>query len=148
MNNSDFTTQLADIEIPAPLHATADFTWLGIGLIIAALAIGFIVLRRKKASNTPPTLALKKLDDLEQQWQQGTLDTRQVAYQLATLLRLGLGLKQLTHEHIATLYDKKQANTLNLLKTLRYEKNHASAISKHTFEHVRQWLNDAKRSRT
>ncbi len=154
MNNPDFTTQLADIEIPAPLPATTDFIWLGLGLLVTALLITVIVLRRKKNTTPPAALALKKLDDLERQWQQGTLDTRQAAYQLATLLRLGLELKQLTCEQVDPACDKKLASTLRLLKTLRYEKSNISKSAhqasqqafQHSLGHIRQCLNSAKRS--
>jgi len=149
-----FSSQLADIDVPARLPEQLDLTLLGISIggLTIALVIAYVIWRKKnktpQPTNTPTTRALNRLDTVEHQWQQGKLDARQTAYQLATLLRLGLNLNQLA-SYQSNSEDKIQwTTTLKVLDALRYSNNNPLTIDQQIFGQIRAWLTHANGSNT
>lgn len=150
MNHSEILARLADIELPAP----PDWQPLLIagGVVISTLLLITLVWlttrRRKKISSFPnqnsdPVLTARlKLQQLMHDWQSHTINDREAAYRLVTLLRLGLGLPQLTDicpPHIATDQQAWQA-IVRLCASLRYQKTPATPLSLEIFQHAEQWL--------
>ena len=118
------TQQLAGIELP-PEPNWWPLIWTVSAIVIAVLIFGLILWRNNKAKSNHSLAdeAPQRLKQIQQQWQNGELDQRNTAYQLATLLRLGLGLKQLDHNTPEQLADHQiewQA-TIQRLQQLRYQ---------------------------
>ncbi len=149
-NNSEVLSRLADIELPAPPDWQPLLITGGV-ITIALLLIVFIRLyiqRRKKISaynnklSDPALTARLKLQQLINDWQSHTVNDREAAYRLTTLLRLGLGLPQLTPicpPHIAA-DQRAWQETVSLCTNLRYQKIPGTHLSLEVFQRVEQWL--------
>jgi cytochrome c-type biogenesis protein CcmH/NrfF len=144
MNDQQFaqlTNQLADIELPPEPNW---WPWLIalVAVIVAALLLIFLLRRREKKEASITSEALQRLNQLEQSWQSGKLDQRRCAYQLATLLRLGLRLPQLNHTPPAQLAEQNTTwqQTITLLQQLRYQANSDAQLSDKIFTTIRTWL--------
>lgn len=141
------TQQLAGIELP-PQPNWWPLIWTVLGVIFVALMIALLIWRKKKAV-THKTLAdeaPQRLKQIQQQWQSGELDQRNSAYQLATLLRLGLGLKQLDHNTPAQLADHQiewQA-TIQRLQQLRYQADSDARLDEEVFATIAAWLKQGR----
>ncbi len=146
MNEQQFeqlTLQLAGIELP-PAPNWWPLIWMVTGLVMALAIIGLIIWRmnRSKSTKTLADAAPQRLTQIQQQWLSGELDQRTTAYQLATLLRLGLGLKQLDPHTPAQLADHEiewQA-TIQRLQQLRYQPDCKVRLDEQTFTTIRGWL--------
>ena len=132
----EITQQLADVELP-PAPDWQPLT-IAAAVVIAAILLAAIVIRlrsrRKNSNNASDTRreALHQLQLLQQQWQQNEVDDRDTAYRLATLLRLGLELNQLTDTPPPALANKQQQwqERVRLLTRLRYQHNDKQQHSK------------------
>lgn len=141
------SARLADIELPPQ----PDW-WPLIGTLAAvtglALFLGLWWWRRAPTARLAATPeAIRRLDQLQRDWQGGALETREAAYQLATLLRLGLGLRQLGPQpppHLAEEQPQWQG-TLKLLEQLRYRPASPARLTEQTFAQVRAWLEQGAR---
>ena len=141
--------QLAGIELP-PEADWSSLIWAITGLVIAITIISLIAWKKNQArsSKNLSDQAPQRLKQIQQQWQSGELDQRNTAYQLATLLRLGLGLKQLDQHTPAQLADQQiewQA-TIQRLQMLRYQADSKARLDEETFITIQDWLKMAARS--
>ncbi|GEM_PF-1877870 len=147
INNDAFLEQLADITPPAePALWPAAVTLLAMLLIVSAL----LYLHRRHRSQRPRATAttdtareaLERLTAVEQAWSNGDIDTRETAYQLTTLLRLGLNLPQLTRHCPPQLADNQLEwrQTIALFERLRYRAQVAQPLTTATFNQMREWL--------
>ncbi len=150
MNHSEILGRLADIELPAPPDWQPLLITGGVIIIVLMLAVllRLTIRRRKKISaynnrNSEVTLTARlKLQQLINDWQSHTVNDREAAYRLTTLLRLGLGLPQLTHicpPHIAA-DQRAWQETVSLCTNLRYQKKPVTHLSLEVFQRVEQWL--------
>ena len=135
--------QLADIELP-PEPNWWPLIWIVSLFLIGQTIITLVMLKKRKsaANKTLPDEAQQRLKQIEQQWQNGELNPRDTAYQLATLLRLGLGLKQLEHGPPESLKDQKHEwqSIVKLLQQLRYQADGDATLNKETFATIQAWL--------
>lgn len=162
MNDAELqqiTRQLADVELPAP----PDWQPTVVAAIVVAtavlLAIGLIYLRSRRGQSAKLPIAsreaLYQLRRLQQAWQRNEIDDHDTAYRLATLLRLGLGLNQLTETPPAPLMSEEPQwqTLLQQLAQLRYrpqpddsgaefnqETQADEKITEETFNQIAQWL--------
>jgi hypothetical protein len=144
-------SQLADI-LPPPAPGGPDWLLLGmIGgiccLVIVAALLWFIKKHYSPRSNSPTREARRRLAALRDEWQSHTLTDREAAYRLATLLRLGLAVPQLsTHIRPSTVKDETLwRGTLEQLQALRYRNESAHSLSPQCFDHAERWLTTAQR---
>jgi len=141
--------QLAGIELP-PEANWWPLIWTVTGLVITLTIIGLIIWKKNQvhSSKNLADQAPQRLKQIQQQWQSGELDQRNTAYQLATLLRLGLGLKQLDQHTPAQLADQQiewQA-TIQRLQMLRYQADSRARLDEETFTIIQGWLKMAAKS--
>lgn len=148
MNEADLLNGMADIELPAP----PDWSPVIIGIIVAALIIlfiGLITWRTIKANKKLGDTAIVSiehsqllLDQLQDKWQQGRISDREATYQLSTLLRLGLGLPQLTPRCPASLKPDTAAweETIRIFNRLRYKKTPRTRLTPDIFTNTKKWL--------
>ncbi|MDX1251477.1 MAG: DUF4381 family protein [Gammaproteobacteria bacterium] len=149
MNDAETLNRLADIELPAAPD------WQPLVIAVAVIATLTVILiaarlvwraRRRRADDrqtaTPLAMAQTRLEQTRRDWQVGEIDDREAAYQLATLLRLGLGLPQLPHEypaHIPVAPSEWQEIT-QLLERLRYQQTSQERLSPEMFQLLGRWL--------
>jgi len=135
--------QLADV-LPPPAPGTgAWLLWLTIPVIIIAVVALFWFMRKHQSprGNTSSREARRRLATLRHAWQSKTINDRDAAYRLATLLRLGFGLPQLTPQHCPDAIDEiAWRETLKELHGLRYRNANPPALSSRCFERAEQWL--------
>lgn len=143
MNGDGIVTAMADIALPPapdwrPFLAVAALVVLGFALA------GWLALRRRARRGLAPVQAeaVTRLDRLRQAWLDRELDEREVAYRLATLLRLGLGVPQLQPDGPppACANSREWADTVALLQHLRYRRHPDTGLSRAIFERARRWL--------
>jgi hypothetical protein len=140
--------QLADV-LPPPAPGGYGMLSLVAGVIVMAAAVAWwwASRRRRPRGSVPAREARRRLRELRTAWQSRAIDDREAAYCLAALLRLGLGLPQLTSQlkpaAVADARDWDQ--TLAELHALRYRHAVGSALSARCFEHADEWLAAAQR---
>ncbi len=141
------TQQLAGIELP-PEPDWWPLVWTVSG-IVAVLLLTALLIRQQRQSKHNLTLtdeAPQRLRQIRMQWQSGQLDQRAAAYQLATVLRLGLNLTQLhqrSPEHLGDQQPQWQA-TIKLLQQLRYQADSNLHLTEETFTTIHRWLKQAR----
>jgi hypothetical protein len=151
----EITQQLADVELPAAPEWQPLIIAMGVVIVAIVLAVVVIRLRsRGKGSNKVCDAgrdALYQLQLLRQEWQQNEVDDHDAAYRLATLLRLGLGLNQLTDAPPSSLQSEQPQwdEMMRLLTQLRYTPSPqpspprgrgGNVLSDETFAQIEQWL--------
>ncbi|MEQ6340796.1 MAG: DUF4381 family protein [Gammaproteobacteria bacterium] len=153
MNDTGTLSRLADIELPAApdwqpfIIAAAAIVAITAILIAAWLAWRS---RKRRAGNrqpaTPLATAQTRLEQTRMEWQAGKMVDREAAYQLATLLRLGLGLPQLTPECPAHFSADQTAwrDTLHLFEQLRYQQAPQVTLTLEVFQRAKNWLAGAE----
>ncbi|TPW12470.1 MAG: hypothetical protein FD130_1764 [Halothiobacillaceae bacterium] len=152
MSSPPLLQQLADIELPAAPDNTLLWLLLGVALLGVMAILGWGVWRRrgKRAAtrlNTAVAISpLARLNTLETMWRQQQLSDREVAYELATLLRHGLGLKQLTTS-LPTGATVEWQRLLQQLSQLRYSPIPAEPLAPDQFAQIKRWLNGALEER-
>jgi len=149
VDNAALLDRLADVQLPAEPQLWPVIIAAVIALIVIALIyFGYRRVKQHAAATTSDTTqqALARLTKLEQAWSSGELETREAAYQLSTLLRLGLNLPQLTRHSPPPLANQQTEwqQTITLFNQLRYQPQAAGQLTTDTFAQLRQWL---KRSR-
>ena len=143
-------SQLADI-LPPPAPGGPDWLLLGmiggICVLIVAALLWFIRKHYSPRSNSPAREARRRLAALRSAWQSHALSDREAAYRLATLLRLGLAVPQLTaHARPSTVADETPwRETLEQLQALRYRNEATTGLSEQCFERAERWLAAAQR---
>jgi Domain of unknown function (DUF4381) len=145
--SGEWLTKLADIEMPAPpdWHPVTVSGAIAVAVIGLLAAIAFYMYRRKRLRGgkiSRPAVALGKLEQLVTQWQDGKVTERETAYRLATILRLGLGLRQLDRHCPAAIANDKQQwlETITMLNRQRYQVASNDHLSAEVFERARAWL--------
>ncbi len=154
MNDTGTLSRLADIEMPAaPDWQPFIIAAAAIVAITAILIAAWLVWRSRKhrtgnrQTATPLAMAQTRLEQTRMDWQAGKMDDREAAYRLATLLRLGLGLPQLTPEcpsHLAT-DQTAWRDTLRLFEQLRYQQAPQVTLTLEVFQRTKNWLASAGR---
>lgn len=144
---TDWLQGLADIETPAaPDWSTFYLLAGGIALLVCG-AIAWGVWRRRRPARAAVRggVALHRLAALQADWQRGAIDDRAAAYQLATILRLGLGLEQLPAQCPALPQISAAAwqTTLATLARYRYAPQVPDQLPPAVFATVRRWLQPA-----
>lgn len=148
MNEAETLRQLADI-LPPPAPAAVNWLPLILGLVVAIIAALAIVIMIKRSRPRPlpqsTSAAQHRLAALRKAWQAQTIDDRTAAYDLATLLRLGLGLPQLTPQHrpAAVMDETQWRDIIKHLDELRYRDQPTQRLSPQCFEHAARWLSAA-----
>jgi hypothetical protein len=143
-------SQLADI-LPPPAPGGPDWMLLVLVGIVCVLAAAVLVWLWKKRHaqriNSPAREARRRLATLRSAWQSRTLSDREAAYRLATLLRLGLDVPQLSAQLCprAVEDDASWRETLEQLHALRYRDQAGLSLSSQCFERAARWLAAAQR---
>lgn len=153
MNSDDLkeiTQQLADVELPPAPDWQPIIVAATVVIIALLLSIGVVYLRsrRKQAGVVPDRSreALYQLQLLQHKWQLQEINDHDAAYQLATLLRLGLELKQLTETVPPALTNQQPQwqTLLQQLTQLRYTATDDSTpLTSEAFTQVAAWLKQA-----
>lgn len=152
MSDMPLIEQLADIELP-PAPSWAEF-WL-IGAIVAtglALILAGVFFSRYRRSRSSPAfsyaiIAQHKLASLRDKWRTQQMSEREIAFHLATLLRLGLGITQLSDQRPTSLAIKEDQwlDILQMLNELRYspQPSPGVSLSDDAFNLINTWLGDS-----
>ena len=150
MNSEELKTitqRLADLELPpAPDWQTPIVAAIVVVVaLLLAVAVVYLHSRRKHAGNGSDSIreALHQLQRLQLAWQQQKINDHDAAYRLATLLRLGLGLKQLTETPPPSLINQQPQwqVLLQQLTRLRYTPTEShSPLTIDAFNQVEKWL--------
>lgn len=148
INNTAFFERLADIEPPAePALWPLFVIGLAICIAIAALLLwGYLRYSDKKPQPVrEPSLAQQataRLAAIEAAWQLGEIDARETAYRLSTVLRLGLGLPQLSEQcpQLLTEERKQWQQTIKLFEQLRYKPTTGQQLPEEIFTQLHHWL--------
>ena len=144
--NTDILSRLADVEPPLPPDYRAWYIATAIALLIAATALltwrfhGRLKSKTCKEENIDSANAISELTKLLTT--RSSLDSRLFAYRLATVLRLGLHLQQLTREcpdciHVAR---EQWPQIVATLQQLRYSSQCATKLDDDAIETIRTWL--------
>lgn len=150
MNEGVALSQLADI-LPPPAPGGPGWLLLVVAGSVCLATVAALVWVVKKQSTRrgglPAREAQRRLAALRRAWQSHTLTDREAAYRLATLLRLGLALPQLSaHARPSAVEDETQwRETLEHLQALRYRDQTPSSLSPQFFERAERWLAAAQR---
>lgn len=150
MNEDIALQKLADI-LPPPAPSGPGWLLIVTAIAVAVVAIFTIVWFVKKhrlhKSVLPAHEAQQRLTALRNAWQARTVSDREAAYRLATLLRLGLVLPQLTPQIRPAVVDDALTwnETLTRLHELRYRDQASFTLSPQFFDRAEQWLAAALR---
>ncbi|NOY72746.1 MAG: hypothetical protein GXP14_10270 [Gammaproteobacteria bacterium] len=140
MNKDIPFNMLADIELPNEPNWYSEITFVVIasGLLLALIV--WQIIKRKLSQQT--RLAEQALDDVIDQHQSTSINQREAAFRIATVLRLSLNLSQLTLQapdalqHEQTLWHK----TIQQLEQLRYQHHCDTPLSPELIQQVRRWI--------
>lgn len=151
MNDDHGLATLADIVLPPPPDWQPLWLTIAFVLTVTALAIAAFWVyqrKRKKKNHSPSQAPLSALAEIEQQWHTGALASRETAYRLATVLRLGMGVPQLTCHPPASLADQQSRweTLVHSLERIRYAP-HTSTLDEQWFGWIREWLRTMERTR-
>ena len=135
--------QLADIELP-PEPNWWPLIWIALIFLLIQTLFTVIMLKKRKsaAHKAQPDKAQQRLQKIQQQWKNGELNAHDTAYQLATVLRLGLGLKQLKQTPPEFLSDQKTQwqSVIKKLQQLRYKNKCNVTLDDDIFSSIQRWL--------
>lgn len=160
MSDAEILNRLADIELPSPPDwqplLIAGGAVIGV-LILTALIYIYIQRREKTRSDDnarpdpaidPAIIAQEKLQQLIADWQSCAIDDREAAYRLATLLRLGLALPQITRQRPDTVAADQHIwqETIEMCEQLRYQQMPGRHLSLEILQRAEQWLTNASQT--
>lgn len=143
--------QLADVDLPLPPDWTPWAAALA-GIALLSLLVVWLVLRYRQGLRTPPAQQLpaaspeQELERLLAHWQRNDLAPRELAYRLATLLRLALHLPQLEPqppEHIVS-HRERWPELINELSALRYRSAVGHTLHPAWLPLIRTWLQESR----
>ena len=152
VNHAPILNQLADVSLPAEPALWPTISIISMILIAIALIIYIAYCRRQSLPSATERhrtqKALERLAIVESAWSKREIDSREAAYQLSTLLRLGLNLPQLNQHSPPALINDHQAwqETLALFNQLRYQPHITRPLTCNTFEQLRLWLNRSQQT--
>lgn len=139
MNPDEAINRMADILLPAPPPASSP-------LLLLLSALGIVILSAsayvwmKQQRTTQPASGLSALQQFELVQQQ-QLGCRETAYRLATVLRLGFDLPQLTMTPpAATINSQQWQQTISELNRLRYAPAASHTIPDRLLADIKQLL--------
>lgn len=149
--NPEPISQLADVELPLPPDWTpwlaAGTAMLCIGAILFWLALRMVRtpqrgLRQQDIATSPE----QELERLLSQWHGNQLSAREMAYRVATLLRLGLELPQLDAQPPACIvsYRERWPELIRSLAAMRYQPTPPGSLHSDMVVVVRTWLQEAR----
>lgn len=160
IENSAFYERLADVQLPAKPDLWPDTALIMVTVVVILFLIVTLICWRYRRYRSAPQReqtttqqALERLHAIEQAWSDGAIDARETAYRLTTVLRLGLGLPQLTMRCPQPLLTQQQQwqQTITLFDQLRYQPRTAQSPTQHlqheTFAQLHQWLTIANHHR-
>ncbi|MFQ5469919.1 MAG: hypothetical protein ACE5EH_06370 [Gammaproteobacteria bacterium] len=155
-NNPELLHRLADIEMPTAPDLPGLFLSVVIAGAFTTCALVYWFMRKRKIRRSPQKHnyctyeeAISRLDDIHHQWKSGSLNQRDTAFQIATLLRLAFNLPQLysAQPHILNNLQVEWQSTINCLSSLRYPKKPCTTLSESIFTDIREWLEKAEHQR-
>ncbi|KAF0192448.1 MAG: hypothetical protein FD165_1073 [Gammaproteobacteria bacterium] len=150
--STDWLQGLADIEWPAAPDWSMFYLMAVAALVVLGAMAAYIVWRWRRPARRVRrhVLALAKLAALQTNWQRGAIDDRAAAYQLATILRLGLGLEQLAADCPALPHVTPTAwrTTIAMLHRYRYSLQAPDKLPAAAFDSIRGWLQRATNNGT
>jgi len=144
MNRDDDLQRLADVISPPPPDLQAWWFTAGAVLILAVAALVIWRLRRRRTPrrDDPRTDAQAQLRTLRGAWEARTIGDRDAAYRLAAVLRLGLGLPQLSESPPPAAADDAALwrEAMRQLHQQRYAAVTVQPLPAALFDHARRWL--------
>lgn len=149
MNDSPLT-QLADIELPFyPAWFSPTYLTIAMLCVVSSLACIWWLKRRRALRNTaavlPSTHALHEFDRLHATLATNTPLTRDTAYRIAGVLRVGLGLSQLDSACPPCIIENHDAwpRIVAALTTARYQPDGYLTLDHDDWRVIRNWLQSA-----
>lgn len=149
--NPEPISQLADVELPLPPDWTP---WLvaGAALICIGAILFWLALRLVRTPRTGlhqndiATSPEQEWERLFGQWQGNEVPAREMAYRVATLLRLGLELPQLDTQPPACIvsYRERWPELMRELAAMRYQHTPSYRLHSDIVAVVRTWLQEAR----
>ncbi len=144
MNQNIPFNMLADIELPNEPNGYNDIIFIIIASGLLLTLITWRIIKRKPSPQaTSETMnAEQALNEVIAQHQSTSINQREAAFRIATVLRLSLNLPQLTLQapdtlqHEQTLWHK----TIQQLEQLRYQHRCDTPLSPELIQQVRRWI--------
>lgn len=147
MNSADTLNRLADIDLPAAPDWQPWIIAAAMIVLVLALVVAGWYVRHHRARGLASTMiarsamAQQRVEQVRAGWLSGTISDREAAYRLATLLRLGLGLPQLTPDRPPVAAEQSVwRETIHLFEQLRYQPTARQSLSPEVFQRVEHWL--------
>lgn len=145
MNPEQLQSRMADIILPPPPD---DITGLIAGTLLSVvllLMFAWITNRYRRSQTTRDRIgqadALQQLELIRQDWLARLIDARELAFRLATTLRLGLHLVQLPTDPPVAAFDARQwRRTLQALDGMRYPSTPSAVMPDEVFASIEQFL--------
>ena len=146
MTRDEALQKMADVIPPAPPDYTA--WWFGALAVVAIAAAATAALlwrrqyRKRPVTVSARTAAQRQLQQLCSAWKTNEVGDRDAAYRLAAILRLGLGLPQLSEAPPPSVADDAALwrETLRQLHAQRYAAAGAPPLEAALFDHAQRWL--------
>lgn len=149
--NPEPISQLADVDLPLPpqwmpwLVALISLVMIGIFLVWLALRLA----RTPRQAGAEHTIAANPEQALEQllsQWHRNEISAREMAYRLATLLRLGLQLPQLESRPPGCIASHRERwpKLIRDLSAMRYQSVANRELHPEVLPLIRTWLREAR----
>ena len=145
MNPEQLRQQMADIIVPAPANTTLHDTGILVLIVVLLSLTAWLIRRRSRRPSaqaaTTADDAMQQFELLQQDWHERRIDSREAAFRLATVLRLGLNLAQLPLRPPTPAIDKPQWHrTIETLNALRYPPTLTQTLTDDLFSNIRQIL--------
>lgn len=145
-NETGIQQQILDVVPPQAPEFGSLYTVGGLMAIIFLLLITNILSRKKKKtynhSGDVRNAAKDQLYQVQSEYLNDEIDSRDAAYRIATILRLTYGIRDLDGGPPSPSIDGKQwAALVNLLHQLRYQPEFEVRLSREHFDLIAAWLN-------
>ena len=138
--------QIHDV-VPPPAPEFASIITVGGLMVIIFLLLATNILSRKKKKKFDHRgdvreAAKDQLYQVQNEYINSDIDSRDAAYRIATILRLTYGIRDLDGPPPSPNIDNKQwAALVNLLHQLRYQPEFEVRLSREHFDIIATWLN-------
>lgn len=144
-------SQLADVELPLPPNW---LPWLAAmaGAVTLGILLWWLAFRFRRPPRQPGTrhaVAVDPEQELERllsRWHRSEISTREMAYRLAAVLRLGLQLPQLDSQPPACIasYRERWTELVRDLSAMRYQSVAERELHPDVLPLIRTWLREAR----